>query len=355
MSHKAQAAPAPEAPAVRVLTCSNCAAPLPLGTGDTVACPFCHATTPLPDDYRRLRDLHTRDAADHAQAEALFAKLDAPPWYATQVLARMFDWSLVGYLLAFMVPVLLSAMMCATLILQAAVKRFHLPPTDDNDVTEMIFTGVVMWIFVFVPRALGVYASRRTRARALLVNLFRARPPLTPGGPAMCRRCGAPLAVVEDAALARCSYCGADSAVRVRTALLQVAETDAARAHDTIERALQAYNEDHNAPKRELRRELWRYTYKLTVLFGLYALALSGATHDEFGMNDISDTTAFSAFALVIAILVFFFQWVLSQADVDEKSRVETNPVPMWVAALGPVIAWVGFFYFMRYFIGLPG
>ena len=226
---------------------------------------------------------------------------------------------------------------------------------DDNDVTQTIVMGVAMWIFVFVPRTIGVYASRRTRARALLVNLFRARPPLTSGGPALCRRCGAPLTVVPDAVLAHCNYCGADSAVRVRTAELQVAETDEARTHQALARAADVQLEDHNAPRRELVRELWRYTYKLAVIFGLYATVIGGSGQDEFGMGDISNSATFALLGLVIAIIVFFIQAITEEADKDQKSRIESNPVPKWVAALGPVVAWAVFFIFINYFIDRTG
>jgi DNA-directed RNA polymerase subunit RPC12/RpoP len=356
MSHNSHATVAAEHPAVRVLSCNKCGAPLPLGAGDTITCAYCGAATPIPDDYRRLRDLHTRDAADHAKAEALFAHLQRPPWYVTQVLARMFDWSLVGYVLAFMIPVLVSAMMCASIVLPAVLKRLHLPAADDNDATETLFTGLVMWIGVFVPRALGVFAHRRARARALLVDLFRARPPLTPGGPARCRQCAAPLSVLPDAALAHCNYCGADSAVRVRTAALQTAEADEARTHSTLELASAANIEDLRAPRRELVHELGRYTLKLALVFGLYALAQSGASHDEFGMSDMSATGVFAMFALVMVIIGFFIQAALSDdTSGDAKTRGEGNPVPMWVAALGPVLAWLGFFKFMGYFISRTG
>jgi len=358
--HKAHAEPiasTPEQPAVRVLTCAGCGAPLPLGAGDTITCPYCSAPTPVPDDYRRLRDLHTRDAADHAQAEALFSKLDSPPWYFTQVLARMFDWSMVAYVLTFMVPVLICAMMLSTIVLEDVVKKFHLPPTWNNDVNQNILMGLAMWIFVFVPRAIGVYASRRTRARALLVNLFRARPPLTAGGPALCRRCGAPLAVVPDAVLAHCNYCGADSAVRVHTAELQVAETDEAKTHQTLTRAAEVQLEDHTAPRREMIRELWRYTYKLGVLFGLWTVITGGTQkEDEFGMGgDISGWSLLALLGLVTAIIVFFIQAAASGPDEDQKARIESNPVPKWVAALGPVVAWAVFFKFLGYFIDRTG
>jgi len=356
MTHSSHATVAPELPAVHVLSCGKCGAPLPLGAGETITCPYCGAPTPIPDDLRRLRDLHTRDAADHARAEALFAHLQRPPWYATQVLARMFDWSLVGYVLAFMIPVLVSAMMCASIVLPAVLKRLHLPPADDNDATETLFAGLVVWVVVFIPRALGVYAHRRTRARALMVDLFRARPPLTPGGPARCRRCAAPLSVLPDAALAHCNYCGADSAVRLRTAALQTAEADEARAHATLELASATNLEDLRAPRRELIRELFRYTFKLGVVFGLYALAQSGVSQDEFGMGDISTTSTFAMFALVMAIIGFFIQAAFTSGGSDDaKTRGEANPVPMWVAALGPLLAWFGFFKFMGYFISRPG
>lgn len=109
-----------------------------------------------------------------------------------------------------------------------------------------------MFLFVLVPAVSALFvtwlATREARAaRSALELAAAAVPPLSSGGPARCRVCGAPLKA-GDGAVARCGYCQADNAVGPE--LLKRASEKKAAARTDIETAVREAAMDVNRAAR---------------------------------------------------------------------------------------------------------
>ena len=193
---------------LEVLRCGQCDAPVPLGDGDRVPCPSCGAQVELPEPYRVARDAARLDA----QAQAMYARLGAPPGSLQRLLASS------AYLWVFLLgfPFLLRPLGAIVhgLVLDplAAILRVHLLDVLGSGAYGALYGGALFALLA--PLAvIGSHGRRQVRARRALQAALAAKPPATPGGPALCRCCGAPLAVAPGAVGARCSYCHADNLV----------------------------------------------------------------------------------------------------------------------------------------------
>jgi hypothetical protein len=196
-----------------------------------------------------------------------------------------------------------------------------------------------MLVIAFVPRAFGVYANRRATARGKLVAALMARPPETPGGPATCRGCGAPLAVAPNAIVAICSYCGVESALVVEAGVADKAERVVRNLGTTMVDAAKIDRAERRRTLHMLARELGRYTFR-TVLLGIGFALGSQETADK-------KSTPVAIVALVATVLLFIFFMLRSgkaSATDDAAERRAGNDIPSWVGIVGPIVmAWLMF------------
>jgi DNA-directed RNA polymerase subunit RPC12/RpoP len=321
--------------AVDVLRCPACGADVPLGQSDDARCVHCGASVPLPAAYRELRRIQRDDEAARRRAQALFATLDSPPWLLTRILAAVFDQPMVGFWFFFGVPVGLLSIFAGL----AVDARLHPPPAATVGV---IFA--VMFLFAFLPRSIGIYANRRAGGRQLLVAGLAAKPPRHPGGPAGCRQCGAPLEVPPGAIVARCVYCGADSAVLVRTPLLARARRAVRAATHTVEEAAALDRRERAETRGTLLRELRRYLLVIGTFGGLFAIF----AWDDARVTALGDDSApaLGIGALIVGTLLLIVLMMRSvgsddRATEEMRQRREGNGLPGWVRTLGPIGLWV--------------
>jgi DNA-directed RNA polymerase subunit RPC12/RpoP len=323
------------APPVDVLRCPACGADVPLGQADDARCVHCGREVPLPETYRELRRLQREDEASRQRAQALFSTLDSPPWLFTRVLAAVFDQPMIVFWIFFGVPVGLASVLGGL----AIGERCRL--------SEAASTGasfVILFAFAFVPRSIGIYANRRAGGRRLLLAGLAAQPPRLPGGPARCRECGAPLDVTPGALVARCVYCGADSAVRVRTPFVARARRAVRVAAHTIDEAAALDRRERAATRRTLANELRRYLLTTAVFGGLFATFM----WDDARVTALGEGSApaLGLVALVIGTLLLIAVMLRSVAsdkgDVEEaRLRREGNGLPDWVRIAGPPGVWL--------------
>jgi DNA-directed RNA polymerase subunit RPC12/RpoP len=321
--------------AVDVLRCPACGAHVPLGQADVARCAHCGAAVPLAEAYRELRRLQGEHEASRQRAQELFSTLDSPPWLLTRVLAAVFDQPMLVFWIFFGVPVGLASIFAGL----AVDARFHPSPLVTNGV---IFAA--LFAFAFLPRSIGIYANRRAGGRRLLLAGLAAKPPRLPGGPAGCRDCGAPLEVPPGATVARCVYCGADSAVQVRTPFLARTRKAAQYAARTIDEAVALDRRERAETRRTFTRELGRYVL-LTSTFG----ALFGVwMWDDARVTALADDSApaYGISALIIGTLLLIVVMLRSvgsdkRATEEDKLRRDDNGLPGWVRVVGPIGFWV--------------
>jgi LSD1 subclass zinc finger protein len=322
------------APAVDVLRCPACGADVPLGQPDDARCVHCGASVPLPAAHRELRRIQHDDEAARQRAQALFSTLDSPPWLLTRILAALFDQPMFAFWIFFGVPVGLVSIVAGL----AFDARFH-PPAAAT--VGMIFG--VLFLFAFLPRSIGIYANRRAGGRRLLLAGLAAKPPRLPGGPAGCRECGAPLEVPPGAIVVRCVYCGADSAVQVRTPLLALARRAARAAAHTIDEAAALDRRERAGTRGTLARELRRYLLVTATFGGLFAVWAWDYQRVTARADESAPGLGIAALVLgTLLLIVMLLRSVGSDDRATEELRLrrEGNGLPGWVRTVGPLGLW---------------
>jgi hypothetical protein len=216
--------------------------------------------------------------------------------------------------------------------------RFHPSPLVTNGV---IFAA--LFAFAFLPRSIGIYANRRAGGRRLLLAGLAARPPTLPGGPAGCRACGAPLDIPPSATIARCLYCGADSAVQVRTPFLARTRRAAHYAAHSIDEAAALDRRERAETRRTFTRELGRYVLLTSIFGGLFGVWM----WDDARVTALADdsTPAYGISALVMGTLLLVVVMLRSvgsnkHATEEDKLRRDDNGLPGWVRVVGPIGFW---------------
>ncbi len=304
-----------------------------LADADHVTCASCGADNPIPAAYRELSRARQGDRALREESVALLKRLDRPPSMATKVLARIFDLPMLAFMIVYGIPLALFAIMRGLRFTDWLAERQHENP-DDMPVGYLIgVAAMIILVFAFVPRAIGVYANRRASQRARLLAALRAKPPETPGGAALCRLCGAPLSIAKDQLVAACNYCGADNALVVDTNTAHVSTEQVARLGKTMHDVAQQDRAARRATRKLLLHELVRYVWRTGALATLFVL---GTQEDE----DKHPTTLgiIAICTTVLLLFVFIFRSGGSKRAPDDRdTRLEANDAPEWLSFVGPI------------------
>lgn len=254
--------------ALEVLRCDSCGAPVALAAGDEAVCASCGGRTPIPAEHRALRDASGWDAQTRRAAEAALHTFDAPPGLFMRVVAWFAGWPFSAVFMLFGVPLFFFDLVVA-FKLSALLCRALGWPHENIDVMPVdmlsVMMGVVLWLMTVVPAYLAAYGGRRVTARRVLLDALAARPPSTPGGPACCRGCGAPLTVETDALVARCVYCRAENAVRLTASELASRHRSTGKIGATMQQAAARDQQERQTTRDEIRRRIWRAS-KLVVI-----------------------------------------------------------------------------------------
>lgn len=319
---------------LEVLRCVKCDAPLVLVDSDQATCASCGAATAVPAPYRELVRARLADKAARADAEAVLRKLDRPPSMVTKVLARVFDQNMFVFMLLYGIPLTIGSVLFAMSMSRWIAVHFHYASPDD--VPFGVFLAFIvgsLFLWAFVPRALGVYANRRVTDRSKLLAALAARPPKVPGAAATCRSCGAPLEVEKDAIVAVCSYCRTQNAVHLDTNIAVQTRAAAAEVGREMHDALSQDTRDRAATRRLLFRELRRYTLRTVLLgVGFYLGGQENADHTSSTVGIIA----------IVATTLLFIYYILASGlhhDEDAEDRRAGNDVPSWVSWVGPLVA----------------
>jgi predicted RNA-binding Zn-ribbon protein involved in translation (DUF1610 family) len=200
--------------ALEILRCAACGMPLPLEDGATTRCLNCSKETALPPNYVAALAARRETDALRARAEAALAVHGRSPTRAEQVLVAAFDQPGLIWTLCYGFPVLVGLGLGTDAIGRAI--------GDTRVVPGVLFIAGFVTL-ALLPRFVAIRTRRALVDRATLVAPFAIAAPAAPRGPNRCRSCGAPLRVASGALRASCGYCGADNAVSIPDALLEVA------------------------------------------------------------------------------------------------------------------------------------
>lgn len=241
------------------LCCPACGGAVPLGDGDELECPYCQARVPVPADYRALRDAEREHSADRAHAAALYEKLGHAPGPLLQRWVRM---SLPMYEGAARV-LRLGWLAVFVVLVSVAIVGHWVAPYIGVDFVDLVggkrlYGGIalVFAVLVVMPVALASYLDHFVRSRGSLQRSLAAAMPEQPGGPSLCRNCGAPLHVAAGALGVRCVYCGSDNLVALPHDWVEQIGRFEHKAHQTVIEAVEAERADSVAAKRLLVKRL---------------------------------------------------------------------------------------------------
>ena len=167
--------------------------------------------------------------------------------------------------------------------------------------------------------------------------------PNGPEWPAGCRECGAPLEVPADALVARCVYCGADSAVVIRTPFLARARRAARAVAHTLDEAVALDTRERAGTRRSMGHELGRYLLVTGIFGGLFATFM----WDDARVTALDDGSApaLGITAIVIGTLLLIVLMLRSvgsgdRAKDEARARRADHGLPGWVRIVGPFGFW---------------
>lgn len=295
--------PTPEGRSAGVapLRCTACGAAVPLGEADHACCTYCGVTVPVPPALVTLRANARLRANDRAALDALYAEASRPPARALDAWAWVGSLASLGVLVGAVVLTIVtviavlvielrgpgsfgesleSAAIVAVAMVFLSIPAFletclHFVGSHGLDAVDAlgpgfgVALGLGAYVLVAVPVALGGFANESIEAITDLRTSLRAAPPLHPGGPAICRNCGAALDVPAGALGVPCMYCRTDNLVAVPDA---VASRDE-RAHAQLHRQVKAALEAHHRERATIRSEMTSMLLHSLVLLPLFGIA----------------------------------------------------------------------------------
>lgn len=327
---------------LEILQCSSCGSPVTFGDADTTKCVHCGNETPVPSTYRDLRRAAVADESARKEAETILAHLDRPPSLVTRIVAVALDLPMLAFLFFYGIPGGLFAILYGIDTADFIARAAGYKGGDDTPAAlTMIVIMVYLLLITFVPRALGVYANRRATSRVGILSALAARPPKTPGGPAQCRTCGAPLFVTEGELLAKCIYCGTENAVHLRTELVEDARKVTKRVLSTTRQAAEADRSERSETRRAFVSELRRYLFRAFVFGCLFVAYAMDDARPAVKAGD--EAPVVGIIALCMSVLVFFVFLFQSgnMPDDDAAERRKGAGLPDWVRYVAPLCVWV--------------
>lgn len=324
--------------------------PRPPTDADAAQCAHCGARVRIPEQHRELQRRAAAHEAARREAEALLVRLDTPPSYPTKIAARVLDQPMLGFWLFYGIPVGIGSVLAALRANTSLAPVLGYASADDVPLW-LTFSEILLLVCLvaFVPRVLGVYANRRASARRLLLAGLAAKPPSAKGGPAMCRVCGAPLTIPDGAVVARCLYCEADNALRIRHALVAGTAAAAQTTARSVQEAAARDREERSHTRTQLLRELARYLVTTALFAGLITVYAIDTERDAVKRHDATPVLGFVALTVAVLLLIGLMLFSRGGGD-EERARREANDVPSWVAVVGPIVLLIVLYIGLRLF-----
>ena len=237
----------------------------------TTRCAYCQHEVAIPEEYREALLNAEREVEADALTQTAFRTLGAPPAWPLRAMAG----ASTGCFGA--ATVVLLSIGASLKLVNWALDRgegwFHVNAWDWFGSQQV---DLVRWSFGFslmgAMFALGAFGRRRAIDLQRLHQALAARPPKRPGGPALCRICGAPLNVPENARGVRCAYCRTDNLVAIPASWLARQRGFASKVTREAKGALRAQ-------LRETRRLYLRLAIQLGIVGAVAAVILSASVH----------------------------------------------------------------------------
>lgn len=252
-----------------------------------MTCPFCQAQRLIPDDYVRWRQQNQEALAAEERVAALHKSLGKTPRWWEQAVVSI-DGKGAGCLMAFLVLYLGNMVLTGSIhVFNFVTNRLsHFVTPDTFGAKFLTLLLVSPFALVSLALLLGIlYVRRKVKTLSNLQANFVAASPVHDGGPAGCRKCGAPLVIEPGKVSASCHYCCSHNLVALDPSWTNKLRADVNRSNLTLAEALDVYDLE----TAQARGRFFKYLRNIFVIgalvFLLFSSGKSGPSYEESIVN----------------------------------------------------------------------
>jgi hypothetical protein len=256
---------------------------VPLGEGKTARCAFCHAETPIPDEYGSLQRATQAFASDRTLAEKLYGRLGRPPGRFARAIGRGAEGTttvganvgMILFALAVDQPFIGVAMMMALAyaigwpvagIVRGGNFVLGRPPLEPLSPYPILFAAtLIALLLIGIPIIILGRERKLSDVRQSVHASLAAALPEREGGPCRCRNCGAALDVPNGALGVPCAYCKADNLVALPADWVALVRGRELQHFLQIDSALEAYRQASDAA----RDQMWKLGFAIVMVLPL--------------------------------------------------------------------------------------
>lgn len=193
--------------------CSECGSAIPLVDVERTECIYCGTPVSIPPEYRRGQDAHRRLSEIRRHATEFIARLGSRPRRWEVWVSLIPSWAFFLILILFT----LTGFGGSALSLEIFISNLIGTNVTDYMPAILIIPIYLGMLFLFLGLAMTAFflIRRRVFVTRRLMTVLAAGAPVKPGGPATCRRCGAPFIVEANELVAACDYCSTENFLQV--------------------------------------------------------------------------------------------------------------------------------------------
>lgn len=250
------------------IICGNCGSAVPLVDAEICACIYCGASVDIPADYRRGQEARRCLQNIRKNAIEFLSRIGRQPKRWEIWLSLLPSWLFFAMLAVITVTGFLSFLYYLEFMISCALG------TNFRDLLPEIVVwplyGGLMGVFPVLALAFFFLVRRRVFVTRRLLSVLAAGEPVKPGGPATCRRCGAPFQTEPGELVAACDYCGTENFLNVPHDWLSATRRLTTASGRNVFWAEREFDREMTSSRTSLHNQLKFYAVFLLFIFGAF-------------------------------------------------------------------------------------
>ncbi len=250
------------------IICGNCGSTVPLVDAEICACIYCGARVDIPADHRRGQEARRRLQNIRKNAVEFLSRIGRQPKRREIWLAKLPSWLFFSLLLVITVTGFSAFLYSVEFSVSSALG------TNFRDLLPEIVVwplyGGLMGSFPVLALAFFFLVRRRVFVTRRLLSVLAAGEPVKPGGPATCRRCGAPFLTEAGDLVAACDYCGTENFLNVPHDWLSATRRLTTASGRNVFWAEREFDREMTSSRTSLNNQLKLYAVFLLFIFGAF-------------------------------------------------------------------------------------
>jgi uncharacterized tellurite resistance protein B-like protein len=231
---------------LKPLKCIQCSGLLPFAPSEWIVCPYCGKKNNIPRTYVDAVAARKSFKKKHSDIQKFSETLGTAPSLFERTIAYFSDY-LIFFIFILFVAFFHYILNVVTFfpLVSYYENVLGLSFNDFVPAEKMaIIKTLVMYIFLAIPFAFVYKARRKVLALAPLQFALAAKPPVVPGGPAICKNCGAGLRVSKNTHIVACDYCEVENLVGLPESWLKNSSKKIFTAHLNYAQALDNFKKE---------------------------------------------------------------------------------------------------------------